>query len=163
MSHDYETMKHCVEEYLRYVASIPKTLEFIDGEITYTESRLTLCGYSYDEARGGSSTGDQLPEGVIKLMELRDRRDTEHAHFADDFAHAEDMCLPIHPNRHVVWLHYIGPDGPKRKGRPWTDGSKTFGCCERQAREMGHQGIIELYHLMPERWRRDTIPNAMPK
>lgn len=155
VAHDYEAMKHCVEEYLRYIASIPKTLEIIDGEMAYVQSRLTLCGYSYEGMRGGSSSGDQLPEGVIKLMELRQRRDDECAHFADDHARAQDLCLPIHPNRHVVWLHYVD-------GHSWDAGVRVYGYQDRQTRRMGEQGIVELYYLMPEEWRRNPIPNAMP-
>lgn len=155
VTHDYETMRFCVNDYLKYIRAIDQTLSEIAEDIQRIESQLTLMGMSFDEGHG-SGNHDKLADGVIKAQELRQRWQDNMAHFSDDYDHAKELCLPVHPSRYALWLHEV-------EGYTWAFVGRKIGYSERQAKTMGHQGIIDVYYVMPEEFRRDPIPNAMPR
>lgn len=152
MGHDYEVIKYCVSDYMRYVRSLDATMRAIEGDIAYQNARLNLMGVSLDGC-GGSVNKDALPDGVIKLMELREKWSDEYAHCADDLERARELCKPCNLNRRILWLHLVDR-------MTWDAAGREVGYSGVQARRLAERGIIELYYAMPEEWRRDPIPNA---
>ena len=153
-AHSYETMKICVEAYLRYVRGIDATLAAIAEDIARLEARLELLGVSFEAAAPGGGH-DVLPAGVARAAELRDEWAGAMARHADELAEAKGLCRPVHECRHVLWLHVV-------ERRTWEDTARMAGYSSAQARRMAEVGVRELYALMPERWRREPIPNAAP-
>ena len=153
LSHDFEVIKYCVTDYLSYICSIEATMRAIESDIAYQNARLNLMGISYEGCGGGSSNKDALPDGVAKLMELREKWSDEYAHCADDLEQARELCKPSNVNRYAVWLHYV-------EKITWTSVGGAIGYSERNVRRIAECGIKELYYAMPEEWRRDQIPNA---
>lgn len=154
-AHSYETMKICVEAYLRYVRGIDATLAAIAEDIARLEARLELLGVSFEAAAAGGGH-DALPDGVARAAELRDEWAGAMARHADELAEAKGLCRPVHECRHVLWLHVV-------ERRTWEDTARKMGYSVRQAHRLAEVGVRELYALMPERWRREPIPNAAPQ
>lgn len=152
MGHDYEVMKICVTDYLLYVRSLDATMRATEGDIAYQNARLNLMGISFDGC-GGSFNKDALPDGIIKLMELREKWSDEYAHCADDLEFARELCKPENINRWIVWLHMV-------ERETWESVGRRVGYSRTQAIHHAGSGVVEIYHAMPEEWRRDPIPNA---
>lgn len=153
LSHDFEIVKYCVTDYLSYIRSIEATMRAIESDIAYQNARLNLMGISYEGCGGGSSNKDALPDGVAKLMELREKWSDEYAHCADDLERARELCKSSNLNRRIVWLHFVDK-------LTWDAAGREVGYSGVQARRLAECGIVELYYTMPEEWRRDPIPNA---
>ena len=155
--HSYETMKICVDAYLRYVRGIDGTLAEIAEDVARIEARLELMGVSFDGAGAASGCGrDALPDGIARAVELRDEWAAAMARHADELAEAKRLCRPVHERRYALWLHSV-------ERRTWDATARMLGYSNAQARRLAEVGVRELYALMPERWRRDPIPNAAPR
>ncbi|MEF9876168.1 MAG: hypothetical protein RR842_08195 [Gordonibacter sp.] len=152
MTHDREVMRYCVNDYLLYVRSLDATMRAIEGDIAYQNARLHLLGVSYDGG-GGAANKDALPDGVVKLMELRDKWSEEYTHCAEDLEFARVLCKPAHVSRWIVWLHTVDR-------LTWEGVSRRVGYSRRQTIHFAEAGTREIYYAMPELWRRDPIPNA---
>lgn len=155
MEHSFDVMKHCVMAYVRYAASLDASMRDIEEDIARQNARLDLMGVSIGEG-GATSNRDALPDGVIKLMELREKWSNEYARYADDLEQARELCERTHVNRRAAWLHFA-------ERRTWAEVGRAIGYSERNAMRIAETGIRELYVLMPEEWRRDPIPNAAPR
>lgn len=146
-------MKYCVNDYMRYVASLRATMDAIEDDIAKQNARLNLMGISFDGTGCSGYSADTLPEGIIKLLELRDKWSDEYAHCSDDLEFARELCKPLNVNRHIVWLHKI-------ECKTWVETGRLVGYSAQHTRRLSDQGIVEIYRMMPEEWRRDPIPNA---
>lgn len=154
LSYDFEIVKYCVTDYLSYIRSTEATMRAIESDIAYQNARLNLMGISYEGCGGGSSNKDALPDGVAKLMELREKWSDEYAHCADDLEQARELCKPSNVDRWIVWLHIA-------ERETWDSVGKTVGYSRTQTIHHASRGMMEIYYAMPEEWRRDPIPNAM--
>lgn len=153
--HSYETMKICVDAYLCYIRGVDSTLAAIAEDIARIEARLELMGIALGAPSAGDGR-DALPDGVAKAAELRDEWAGAMAHHADELAEAKRLCRPVHECRHVLWLHVV-------ERRTWDETARMVGYSSAQTRRLAEVGVRELYALMPERWRREPIPNAAPR
>jgi DNA-directed RNA polymerase specialized sigma24 family protein len=154
-AHDYETMKICVDAYLRYVRGIDSTLAEIAEDVARLEARLELMGASFEAAAAGG-VRDALPDGIAKAAELRDEWAGAMARHADELSEAKLLCRPVHERRHALWLHSV-------ERLSWDETARRMGYSSAQTRRLAEIGVRELYALMPERWRREPIPNAAPR
>ena len=98
---------------------------------------------------------DKLPDGVAKLLELRERLSAEHARCANDLAYARALCRGNEDMR-AVWLHKV-------ERAPYAEIGRILGCSAMTARRRVAAGERMVYATMPEEWRRYAIPNAMPQ
>lgn len=156
VEHAYETMKICVRAYLSYVRRVDTTLAEIAEDIARLEARLELMGVTYEGIGASASEHDKLPEGLARAAELHDEWQGEMARHADELAEAKRLCRPVNECRYVLWLHLA-------EHRSWDATARMAGYSTRQVRRMACVGTKELYVLMPERWRREPIPNAAPR
>ncbi|MEG0303828.1 hypothetical protein, partial [Gordonibacter sp.] len=153
--HAFETMKLCVSAYLCYVRRIDTTLAEIAEDIARLEARLELMGVTYEGIGASASERDKLPEGLARAAELHDEWQGEMAHHADELAEAKRLCRSVHECRYVLWLHLV-------ERRTWDATARKAGYSNAQTRRLAEVGVRELYAIMPERWRREPIPNAAP-
>lgn len=153
--HSYETMKICVDAYLGYVRGVDATLAAIAEDIARIEARLELMGASFETASAGGGR-DALPDGIARAAELRDEWAGEMARHADELAEAKRLCRPVHECRRALWLHAV-------ERLTWDATARAMGYSSAQTRRLAEVGVRELYALMPERWRREPIPNAAPR
>ena len=152
--HDFETMKLCSEEYLRYIRSAMREIESINDDIAEQQATIELAGISYGEGRSAVSA-DRIPDAIAKAMELCDKRSEAYARFADDIDEAKALCSSKYPSRHAMWLRFV-------EGKSWREISSAMGYSTRHVQRMADNGVAAIYYAMPERWRRDPIPNAAP-
>ena len=154
MEHTTEVINLCVEEYLRYIRSLKYALRDIGREIEELEQSLTLTGVSYTEGTSSSISKDALGDGVVKLIELKDSLAGEYAAHADELSHARNLCRFSEPRR-ALWLSRV-------ERMTYAQISKELGYSVMTIRRMIGRGRRELYSVMPENYRRNTIPNALP-
>lgn len=156
MTHDYEVMAFCTDAYLRYVRSLKSAMEDIEREVEEHARSIELAGF--DPARSGCGLApyaDRLPDGVVRLVELRERLADEHARCASDLALARDLCR-FDEGRRALWLSRV-------ERVPYSEIARRTGCSRRTVRRMAERGKVSLYYLMPEEWRRYAVPNALPE
>ena len=145
MAHDYEVVSFCVDAYLRHVRSLGSAMDDLVAEIAEHESRLSIMGVSYEGHDGGHAqpTADKLPDGVIRLIELRERLSDE---IAADMGTIEQA--------RALWMQKVD-------GLTYAQIAAATHTSTRTARRSVERGKWSLYLAMPEEWRRDPIPNAL--
>lgn len=153
MAHDYEVVSFCVDAYLRHIRSLGAAMDDIAAEIAEHESRLALMGVSYEVRQAACSPkADKLPDGVIRLVELRDRLADEIASDLGDVERARALCRSDE-NRRALWMQKVD-------GMTYAEIARAASVSVRTAKRMVERGKWSLYYSMPEEWRRDPIPNA---
>lgn len=156
LGHDFEVMRICVREYLRAVSRMRMRLSMIEGEVAAIQARLSLMGVDYSRGGGCGPNRDKMPDGVAMLEEARDMWAGEYARCREDVERARLICSPDRPECHALWLHEV-------ERRTWAAVAREVGYSEQHARRLADQGVAVVYAEMPERWRRDPIPNAAPR
>lgn len=156
--HDYEVMRICVIAWLRDVRAMEESMRDLEHRIDDMRHRISgVAGVDYSGAGcpGGVAQLDPTGEGVAALHALLDEWDGLAAAYAAEIAGAMALCDARWPNRRALWLHEAGR-------LTWAQVAGRMGYSVDRAKHMGAEGVAELYTLMPERWRRDVIPNAIP-
>ena len=156
MGHSFEVMRLCVREYLRAVSRMRMRLSMIEGEVAAIQARLSLMGVDYTRGGGSGPSRDRLPDGVAMLEEARGMWAGEYARCREDMDRARLVCSPDRPECYALWLHEV-------ERRTWSAVARTLCVSERTAHRMAESGVRTVYAEMPERWRRDPIPNAAPR
>lgn len=155
LDHDDGVMAFCVDAYMGYVRGLALSIEDIEDEVSQHEQSLSLMGVDYSRGGSAGAKADKLPDGVAKLLELRERLSAEHARCANDLAYARALCRGSEDMR-AVWLHKVERASYAEVGR-------ILGCSAMTARRRVAAGERMVYATMPEEWRRYAIPNAMPQ
>ena len=106
MDHDEEVMAFCVDAYMGYVRGLALSIEDVEDEVSQHEQSLSLMGVDYSRGGSAGAKADKLPDGVAKLLELRERLSAEHARCANDLAYARALCRGNEDMR-AVWLHKV--------------------------------------------------------
>lgn len=155
LAHDYEVVSFCVDAYLRHVRSLGSAMDDLAAEIAEHESRLSIMGVSYEGHDGGHAqpTADKLPDGVIRLIELRERLSDEIAADMGTIEQARALCREDE-NRRALWMQKVD-------GLTYAQIAAATHTSTRTARRSVERGKWSLYLAMPEEWRRDPIPNAL--
>lgn len=153
MHHDREVMAHCVYAYMSHIRSLRAGIEDIEEEIREKESSLTLMGVDYSGLQGSSAaSADKLPDGVIGLLDLRERLSDEHAAASRDIAYARALCRGSEDLR-VLWMSRVERLTYAEIATRTLQGQRTV-------RRYAERAVPLMYYLMPEEWRRDPVPNA---
>lgn len=155
MEHADEVMTLCVDAYMCHVRGMRVAIEDMEMEIADHEQSLALMGVDYSRSGGGKPTSDKLPDGIAKLLALRDRLAEQHARCSMEIAYARQLCRGNEDLR-ALWMHEVDRSTYSEVGR-------VLGCSAMTARRRVGQGRRLMYMMMPEQWRRDAIPNAMPR
>lgn len=147
-----EAMRHCVATYLRHIGSMEREVRDLEWRIDAIRAKIT--GLSRPQGSGrGSDTTDKLGEGLGAIEELQREWHAKASEYAADIAEAAAICPPSHIGKHALWLHFV-------EGMPWQLVGQRLGYSRWQARRIAEGGICDLYHEMPETWRRDSIPDS---
>ena len=153
MAHDFEVVSFCVDAYLRHIRSLGAAMDDLAAEIAEHESRLALMGVSYEGRQDSCSpTADKLPDGVIRLIDLRARLADEVAADMADVERARALCREDE-NRRALWMQKVD-------GMTYAQIANAMCVSVRTAKRIVERGKWSLYFSMPEEWRRDPIPNA---
>ena len=139
MHHDYEVMAYTVGLYTHYIRSLRRAVSDMEAEVAEHEQ---------------SPSRDKLPDGVIRLVQMRERLIDEHGRCDADTAHARKLCRG-NDDRWAVWLHKV-------EGMTYAEVGRQLFVSKATARRMVERGTVSLYYVMPEEWRRE-MPNALPE
>lgn len=157
--HDYEVMRICVIAWLRDVRAMEESMRELEHRIDDIRERTAgVAGVDYAGSAapsGGYAGPDPTGDGVAELHALVDEWSALAASYASEIAGALALCDARWPNRRALWLH-------EACRLTWAQVAGRMGYSVQGAKKMGAKGVVELYTLMPERWRRDVIPNAVP-
>ena len=130
-------------------------IEDISERIRRIESALTLRGIRFDKLGSSSPSDSTISDGLIKLQELRSEWSDRVEECTEIFREAYNLCGPEYPNRYIVWLHDY-------EGMIWDRVARRVSYSPAQVRRFADMGYAEIYAVMPEEWRRSSIPDAMP-
>lgn len=148
-----DVQKICVLNYLAEMKHLSETLSEIDEQIEKQTSKLEGLSLSYSGMPGSPNANtDKLSNGVALLIELREGWDAAYYSYARELEHARLLCLPIYPERYLLWLHFV-------EGLTWRKVGEKVGYSPDHAQKLSHKGYEQLYQLMPERFRR--LPKAL--
>lgn len=148
----FEGMRTHVLLYLDDVRGRIKSIKAREEDIRDADRRLGLMGVAYSDLPGGPSAyGDAVPDGVIRLMEARERYADELALHSEAVDEAYRLCRSSEA-MHALWLHHV-------QGMNWPQVAKALAMSESTVKRRRTIGTVELYRSMPEEWRRNT-PNA---
>lgn len=154
MSHNAYVMKQAVRHYLRDVKAKINAIKVLENEIALVrESMEGVSSPNTDTASSG--TNDRMTNGVIRLHDLERQWHIAVAEYADIASMAYSLCFNHGINRQVVWLHEV-----ERKN--WEVIGHQIGYSARSTRRIAESGYKEIYHAMPELYRRNAFPNAAP-
>lgn len=153
MSRSYDIQRICVLDYLSYIRNISETLKDIQSHIEQQEASLEMLGIGYSDLPKNPNTDtEKIPDGVIRLIELKEDWCAYYYDYSRDYESAKALCLPVFIERHLLWLHYV-------EGLTWRQVSRKVNYSQDYVQHLAKDGIRELYQLMPERFT--NIPTAI--
>ena len=154
--HDIEVMRVCVKAYLSHMRHINEDIREIELRINQIKERVDLMGIAYDRVVVSTSTqGDSIGEAVATLDELKQELADRIKSYQRLFEEARDMCQRHYVGRWSLWMHEV-------EGKKWSHIAKLIGYSESRTYDIAEGGLREIYDLMPEEYRRYSIPNAQP-
>lgn len=154
--HDLDVMRFCVKSYLSHMRLIKDDIREIEIRIREIKDRLGVMAVDYSkDAVSTSSDGDRIGEAIAHIEELQEELSVRIINYQNLLADAQDMCQPHYVGRYAMWLHEV-------EQREWEYVGRIIGYSERQTRTIAEGGLREIYELMPEEYRRYSIPNALP-
>lgn len=154
MEHSPEVVKLCVKAYLRHVRELRSEMLSVEHLIEETKGRLGVMGVTFDKQGRSSVAGDDaIPAGIARVEELRQQWLELAESNQAEVEVAAAICSRRHVGRWAMWQNVV-------MRRTWADVGRELGYSESHARDIGAAGAREIYALMPEHWRRATIPNS---
>lgn len=156
-SHDPEVIAHCVRAYMTHIRRADDQIREIERQIRDLRARLEGLGCPMGKEGGGRSPlSDKMADGVASLIELEERWGERIAGTLADVDQCREICDPAHVWRWALYMHLV-------EGRTWAYAARVVGYAEATVKLHAPDAMREVYYLMPERFRRDSIPNAMPR
>ncbi len=156
MEHSPETMRHCVVAYLEDIRVRRSVMADLEWRIDSLRERLEGLGMTQGEHVAGGMAED-MADKLARIHELEAKWATAAAESAEAIAVAASMCPASEPERYCLWLHYV-------ERMTWSEVARKLGYSVQHVRGyLAAIGYVELYTMMPEEYRRYTIPNAAPE
>lgn len=155
VSHDIEVMRHCVKAFFSHLRYHCNNLKEIESRIKSIRESIELKAVNYNGMPVGSSSGDKAGSVLVRLEEAEQEWIYEYNSIQEEYDKMLKFCMPSYPGRYALWLHYV-------KRLEWVYVGDIIGYSERYTRQIADESIEDIYNYMPEGWRRETIPNAMP-
>lgn len=172
----YEGMRVCVEMYLSYISSLVRSMDDIETQIARCTSQMELLGVDYSRRSIASSSAPQHGDDAIVdgLMRLHDAR----AELLQEIERSQQAIGQAHIACHPGWTDVSGTDEERKRiisgcgamwlravqGMPWSHVAKAIGYSTSWVKHTGRElGVAAIYARMPEHWRSDAIPDALPE
>lgn len=158
MEHDPNVKHHCAEAYMLYVRSLVVRVNIMRDEIERQKALLQPLGVKYSDSVSQNVSGDSMENGVIKLQEMIAEYTTELLEYVEQqrIAHEAVGELSKPERTKALTCHYL-------QGLTWEETCVKMSFSWHGMMKLRKKALIELYDHMPERWRRDPIPNALPQ
>lgn len=155
--HDRDVISLCVRAYMAHIRRADDQVREIERQIRDVRARLEGLGCPMGKDGGGRAPiSDKMAEGVARVLELEAEWGERVAETLADADECRRICDPAHVWRWALYLHLV-------EGRTWAYAARVVGYSEQHVKRNVPQAMREVYRLMPERFRREPIPNAMPR
>lgn len=155
MDHHPEVIKHCSKAYLDYIRSLNLRIQTLQESIERQRALMLPSGIAYSESVSQSTQGDTIEQGIIKLADLITTYCTELAEYVEQemIAHRVFESLSKPEYTAAMTKYYL-------QGKSWEQVCVEMGYSWQGMMTLRKKAIQEVYGLMPEEWRRYTIPKA---
>lgn len=154
MEHSLEVIRICVRAYMRHIRMINDDVRVIAERISEIRTTVELTGVSFDSQGSASSTGDKMADGVARLVQMSEEFSLAIDRLDSEYKTAFLWCQPENVGCYAVWLHDV-------EGMQWRIVGELTGYSEKHIPRIADKGYRELYDLIPEEYRRSSIPNAL--
>lgn len=164
---EYEIIRICVTAYLQHIRSIPDAMHEIEDDIAKIRGKILPQAARVSGMPHGSSQTD-LAEIMHELEEKRAEYVACLRDWLGEFNECKMLCNPTHRNRFVLFMKEVThPElGWETLALMFKRNPQRYSafCYEPETlRKMARKGREELYWEMPEKWRREPIPDAIEK
>ncbi len=158
MEHDPNVIRECALTYLAEAKRCRESLRWSREELNEAEQNMDALqssmkiGCEIDAKR----YRDKTHEAYVILEDARDRF-VEHVTECMGFlAESQKVCDLDDLERKVCWMHWV-------EGRKWCEVANLVGYSAGHIKtKVVPKGLKKIYELMPEQYRRYTIPDAQP-
>ena len=154
--HHPDVIRECVEYYFRIIRSADTQIRELNLRIDEARKSLEAPKCPLGSDGGGTGDQDKIGAALSRIEELERKWADRVIEFEADSAECETICDAAHPFRRALFLNRV-------EGRTWTEAARMVGYSESHVKRKADDAMREVYYLMPERYRREPIPNAMPK
>lgn len=150
-----EVMIICANEYLEGVRKLKSKIEFRKNEVERMRSALSVAGINYESINSGSTSKDNLPEGVIKYIDLIDEfvreLDTYQAEMSVAISVIESLPSDIEPIASDYYLNGV---------KTWVMLELKYHYSRSGMNDIRRRISVNVYKAMPEEARR-KLPKAI--
>lgn len=154
MEHDPFVRNHCATEYLDDLKATMGKMDSIREDIELLRDVGTTT-MDYHERVSSSPNPKKFEDRMLRLREKEDKWDEELEEFLEkiDVAHDVFLSMRNRDGARALNLHYM-------QGKTWEMVCVEMGYSYGGMMKLRRRAVDEVYDLMPEEWRRNTIPNA---
>ena len=155
MEHDINVMRICVYTYFEHLRHLKENVHEIEARIREIRSSIELKAIVYSSMPGGPSTdGDKFGNALARLENANAEWDAAIDNLYIEYDKMMRLCLPSYLGRYALWLHKV-------EHHSWEYVGRITGYSESHIKRIGYEAIPEMYELIPESFRRSSIPNAI--
>ena len=155
MQHNFEVMKFCVNEYLSKVKYADTIIRQAREDLEQARAALRLCAVDYtaEYIKAYPVAGDDALNRKIHKLQMMESQYTEKLDFYGGLkAQALDICT-LSDQRMCVWYRRI-------ENLKDAEIAKKYACSTATVRRWIVEGYQNIYYLMPEEYRRQSIPDC---
>lgn len=154
MRHDPEVRRICATAYLDDLKGTMGKMDSIREDIEALRD-IGATTMDYHEHVSSSPNPKAFEDRMARLSELNDKWLTELGEFTEKVDVARDvfMAMGNRDGARALKLHYM-------LGKTWEMVCVEMGYSYGGMMKLRRRAVDEVYDLMPEEWRRNTIPNA---
>ena len=154
MEHDPFVRNHCATEYLNDLKGMMAKMDFIREDIELLRDVGTTT-MDYHERVSSSPNPKAFEDRMLRLKEKEDEWDEELEEFLEkiDVAHGVFLSMDNRDGARALKMHYM-------MGKTWEMVCVEMGYSYGGMMKLRRRAIDEGYDIMPEEWRRNSIPNA---
>lgn len=156
MPHHPDVKRICAKSYLAYVRELNKRIETLREDIERMQSLMLPSGIDYSSIPSSGGSGDAIGNGIAKLQDMIADYATELAEYVEQGRIAKGVFEQLsNPRAGTALLKYC------MQGKTWEQVCVEVGYSYRRMMQIKNEAILEVYDLMPEEWRNQSIPNAL--
>lgn len=154
--HHPEVKKICAKAYLEYIRELNTRIETLREGIERKRSLMLPSGIDYSGVPSSGSAADALGNGVVKLQDMIAEYATELAEYVEQGRIAKGVFEQLsNPRAGTALMKYC------LQGKTWEQVCVEVGYSYRRMMQIKSEAMLEIYDLMPEEWRNQSIPNSI--
>lgn len=140
--------------YAEHVRDVVMSIRLVEDEITELETHLGVSAISTGDRVATSPTDSTIPDGVARLIELVEKKQTRLIEYVETYNEMSDALEQIEETaRKAFTYHYLHL-------RTWEEVCVSMHYSYRGMMDVRKRGLIQLYDVMPVEYR-DVLPKSI--